>query len=286
MTPINPPAPEARLIVIRRTQGWRALQLQDVWEFRDLLYFMVWRDIKVRYKQTALGVAWIVLQPLVSTLIFSSLFGLLLKVPSGDVPYPVFALSGLLPWNYFSGALTRASGSLIQNANLINKVYFPRVLMPMSSVVSGLVDVGVVFGALLAVMLLYGFSLRWEMIFLPFFILLAVVTALGFGMWLAALNVRYRDVGFLIPFITQIWLYLTPVIYPTTLIPAALRPLLALNPMTAVVEGFRWALLGDRLQGALPSAELLAVSTLVAIAVLVSGMFFFRRTERTFADIV
>ncbi len=286
MTPITPPAPEARLTVIRRTQGWRALQLGELWDYRDLLYFLVWRDVKVRYKQTVLGIGWIILQPLASTIIFSGLFGLLLKVPTGDVPYPVFALSGLLPWNYFANALTKASTSLVQSASLITKVYFPRILMPLSAVLSGLVDVLMVFLSMLVVLLIYGIPPTWHIVFLPLLICLAIVTALGFGLWLAALNVRFRDVNYLIPFAIQIWLYVTPVIYPTTLVPMALRPFMALNPMTSVVEGFRWALLGERLQSVAPSPALFALSALVAIAVFVGGLFFFRHTERTFADIV
>lgn len=280
------PITEPLVIRIRPTRGWVNLQLRAVWEYRELLYFLVWRDVKVRYKQTALGVLWIVLQPVVSMVVFSLLFGELLKVPSGGVPYPVFAYAALLPWNYFAGSLTRSSGSLVNSANLITKVYFPRLIIPISGVLSGLVDFAVAFVVLIGLALYYGIALTPALLWLPLFLLLAVLTALGFGLWLAALNVRYRDVGYLVPFLVQLWMYVTPVIYGSTLIPERYRFLLALNPMTGVVEGFRWALLGSAAPAAEMSVWTFGVSLAVVAVVLVSGAVFFRSTERTFADIV
>lgn len=268
-------------LVIEPSRGWISLQLDRLWAYRELLYFLVWRDVKVRYKQTALGVGWIVLQPLLTTLIFTVLFGLLLNVPSGDVPYPVFALTGLIPWQYFAGSLTRTSTSLVGNANLITKVYFPRLIIPLTGVLSGLVDFLIGFLLLVIMLLVYRIRPGAEIVLLPGFLLLALVTALGFGMWLAALNVRYRDINYLVPFLVQIWLYATPVAYGSTLIPEQYRWLLGLNPMTGVVEGFRWALLGQP-----PPGRLFALSVSIAVAVLITGLVYFRRTERTFADIV
>jgi lipopolysaccharide transport system permease protein len=274
------------VIVIEPTRGLASLQLKTLWEYRELLGFLVWRDVKVRYKQTALGVAWIVLQPVISMVIFTGIFGLLLQAPSNGVPYPLFAYAGLLPWNYFAGSLTRSSQSLVGNANLISKVYFPRMLIPMSGVVGNLVDFAVSSVVLGALMIVYRVSLTANIIWLPLFLLLAVVTALGFGLWLAALNVRYRDINYLVPFMVQIWLYVTPVLYSATLIPEQFRWLLALNPMTGVVEGFRWSLLSGTMTETAAPGPLFWVSFAIAVSVLISGAFFFRYTERTFADII
>ncbi|MCA9994145.1 MAG: ABC transporter permease [Caldilineaceae bacterium] len=273
-------------IVIEPTRGWAALQLTAVWEYRELLYFLVWRDVKVRYKQTALGILWILLQPLVSMLIFAVLFGVILKVPSDDAPYPIFAYTALLPWQYFAGALTRSSTNLVDSAHLITKVYFPRLIIPLSGVVSGLVDFAVAFVILIGLMIFYGIAPTVTVLWLPAFMLLALITALGFGLWLSALNVRFRDIKHLVPFIVQIWMYLTPVIYGSTLIPERYRWLLALNPMTSVVEGFRWALLGSQLTDNAAANGLFFVSIAIALLVLVSGAIFFRATERIFADII
>lgn len=274
------------VIVIEPSRGWVSLQLRDLWEYRELLYFLVWRDVKVRYKQTALGIAWIVLQPVVSMVIFSVLFGGLLKVPSGGVPYPIFAYAALLPWNYFAASLSRSSTSVVGSAHLITKVYFPRLVIPISGVLSGLVDFGVAFGVLIGLMAYYRVSPTPATALLPAFLLLAMLTALGFGLWLSALNVRFRDVNYLIPFLVQIWMYLTPVVYGSTLIPERFRFLLGLNPMTGVVEGFRWALLGNRLADAQAPGVLFVISIAITLLVLVSGAIFFRRTEDTFADII
>ena len=273
------------VIVIEPSRGVAALQLGALWEYRELLGFLVWRDVKVRYKQTALGVAWIVVQPLVSMVIFSVLFGYLLQAPSNGVPYPIFAYAGLLPWTYFAGSLTRAAQSLVGSANLITKVYFPRLVIPLSGVVGGLVDFGVASLVLAGLMVWYRVPPTANIVWLPAFLLLAMATALGFGLWLGALNVRYRDVNYLVPFLVQIWMYVTPVIYSVTLIPERYRWLLALNPMTGVVEGFRWALLGG-VMDAEPPGALFAVSVAITLVVLVSGAVFFRSTERTFADII
>ena len=273
-------------IIIQPTRGWAALQLRAVWEYRELLYFLVWRDLKVRYKQTVLGALWIVIQPVVSMVVFSVLFGGLLNVPSGGVPYPIFAYTALLPWNYFAASLNRSSTSLVGSAHLITKVYFPRLIIPISGVLSGLVDFSIAFLVLIGMMVYYRIAPTVAIVLLPGFLLLALLTALGFGLWLSALNVRYRDINYLIPFLVQTWMYLTPVIYGTTLIPEQFRFLLALNPMTGVVEGFRWALLGHHLADAAPPGPLFLVSIAITLLVLVSGAVFFRRTERTFADIV
>lgn len=273
-------------IVIEPTRGLASLQLKALWEYRELLGFLVWRDVKVRYKQTALGVAWILLQPVVSMLVFTGIFGYLLAAPSNGVPYPIFAYAGLLPWTYFAGALTRSSQSLVGSANLITKVYFPRMIIPIGSVLSGLVDFAVASVVLGVMMLLYRIPLTVNVIWLPFFLLLAIATSLGFGFWLAALNVRYRDVNYLVPFLLQIWMYVTPVLYSITLIPERLRWLVALNPMTGVVEGFRWALLGGSMSETAAPGPLFWGSVAITLVVLISGAVFFRSTERTFADII
>lgn len=275
-----------QVVVIEPTQGWDSLHLRAVWEYRELLYFLAWRDVKVRYKQTALGVVWIVLQPLLSTVVFTLLFGILLETPSDGAPYALFALAGLVPWQYFSGSLSRVGASLVGSAQLITKVYFPRLIIPLSGVISTLVDFGIGFGVLATLLIAHRVPLTLRVLWLPAFILLGIVTALGFGLWLAALNVRYRDVNYLIPFLLQIWMYLTPVIYGSTLIPERFRFLLALNPMTAVVEGFRWALLSGSMPEFTPPRSLATVSVVISLCILVSGLSYFRNTERTFADII
>ncbi len=269
------------IIHIKPTCGWAPLDLRELWEYRELLYFLVWRDVKVRYKQTLLGVAWVVIQPLATTLIFTIIFGNLAKLPSGNLPYAVFALAGLVPWNYFAGAFARGSGSLVSSANLISKVYFPRLIIPIASVLGGLVDMAIVLLMLFALILFFGIVPTSGIVWLPLFIVLAIAAALGVSLWLSALNVRYRDVNYLVPFLSQFWLYATPVVYPASLIPEQWRLLYGLNPMASVVEGFRWSLFG----GEAPGPMLLA-SIAMVIALLVGGAFFFRRMEKTFADIV
>lgn len=278
--------PDVPAVVIQPTRGLASLQLRAVWQYRELLMFLVWRDIKVRYKQTALGIAWIVLQPLLSTVIFTVIFGMLLGAPSQGVPYALFALAALVPWQYFSGSLTRVGTSLVNSAHLITKVYFPRLIIPLSGVISTLLDFAIGFGVLVLLAVYYRVPPTGNMLWLPAYLLLAIVTALAFGLWLAALNVRYRDVNYLIPFLLQIWMYVTPVVYGSSLIPERYRFLLALNPMTGVVDGFRWCLLGGLSPSFTPPGTLFIVSVGITLVVLVTGLVFFRSTERTFADVI
>lgn len=268
--------------MIRPSGGWVSVGLKDLWEYRELLYFLTWRDIKVRYKQTALGAAWAIIQPLLMMIAFSIFFGRLVKVPSDGVPYPVFVYCALLPWQLFTHALVQSSNSLVSNERLITRVYFPRLVIPLSAVLAGLVDFAISFAVLVAIMGYYGITPNLAILTLPLFILLAVMTAFGVGVWLSALNVQYRDVRHTLPFLSQFWLLATPVAYPSSLVPESWRAVYGLNPMVGVVEGFRWALLG-KTEG---PGVLLAVSTGVVIVVLVGGLFYFRRMEDTFADVV
>ncbi len=274
-------ASHARTIVIQPSSGWVAPRLREMWEYRELLYFLVWRDIKVRYKQTALGAAWAVIQPFFTMVVFSVFFGRLAKLPSDGVPYPVFTYCALVPWTYFATALTMSSNSLVDQARLITKVYFPRLLVPAASVVAGLVDLGIAAIVLVAMILYYGIAPTAAVVFLPAFVLLAAATALAVGLWLSALNVQYRDVRYTIPFLVQFWLFITPVAYSSSLVPERWRALYGLNPMTGVVEGFRWALLGR----AEPPGAMLLVSALSVAVLLFGGLFYFRRMERRFADV-
>lgn len=268
--------------VIAPASGWVPIRLGELWEYRELLYFLVWREVKIRYKQTALGVAWAVIQPVFTMVVFTVVFGHFGKLPSDGLPYQVFALCALLPWQLFAFALSESSNSVVANQRLITKVYFPRLIMPIASVCVGLVDFCVSFCVLIALIAWYGLVPSAAIWTLPLFALLAVMTALGVGLWLSALNVKYRDVRYTLPFLTQIWMFATPVAYSMSLVPAAWRPYYALNPMVGVVEGFRWALLG---RGGSPGMAV-AISVGVVLALLVSGLFFFRRMERTFADVV
>lgn len=269
--------------VIRPPQGWQALDLREIWHYRELLYFLAWRDIKVRYKQTAIGVAWVVLQPFLTMVIFSLIFGQLMQVSTnGEEPYPVFAFVALLPWTLFASALSRSGQSLVADANLISKVYFPRLILPFAAVLSTLVDFVISFVILLAMLVFYRIVPGTAVLALPFLLLLAFLTALSFGLWLSALNVKYRDFGYVIPFLIQFWLFLTPVAYPSTLIPEPWRLLYSLNPMAGVVEGFRWALLG---QQSLPGMPIF-LSSIVVLLLFSGGLFYFRRMEFEFADVV
>jgi lipopolysaccharide transport system permease protein len=270
------------VLEIRPPQGWSSLGLRELWEYRELLYFLVWRDVKVRYKQTALGAAWAVIQPVFMMAAFSLFFGKLGGIPSDGVPYPVFTFCALLPWQLFAHALTESSNSLVGNQNLLTKVYFPRLVVPISAVLGGLVDFAIAFVILLILMAYFGIVPGVAILTLPFFILLAVMTALGVGLWLSALNVQYRDVRYTIGFLIQFWLFATPVAYPSSLIPEGWRALYGLNPMAGVVEGFRWALLGK----AAAPGPLLAVSVGVVVLIFVSGLYYFRRMEETFADLI
>ncbi len=272
--------------IIGPSSGGLSDLARELWCYRELLYFLVWRDLKVRYKQTFLGVAWVVIQPVTTMVIFSLLFGRLLKVPSGGVPYPIFTYAALLPWNYFAQSLTRSSGSVVASAHLITKVYFPRLVTPLSGTLAGLLDFAVAFLVLLGLMAYYRVKPTPAIVLLPGFLALAALTALGFALWLSALNVRFRDVNYLVPFLVQTWMYATPVVYGSTLIPERFRPLIGVNPMSGVVEGFRWALLGNHLADAHPPGTLFAISVAITLAVLSSGFMYFRATERTFADII
>jgi lipopolysaccharide transport system permease protein len=261
--------------------GWTSIGFRELWDYRELLYFLTLRDIKVRYKQTALGAAWAVIQPVFMMVVFSLFFGRLAKVPSDGIPYPIFTFCALLPWQLFAHALTESSNSLVANERLITKVYFPRLVVPMAAVLGGLVDFAVAFVILLAMMFYYGIVPTWAIVTLPAFILLAIMTALGVGLWLSALNVQYRDVRYTINFLIQFWLFATPVAYPSSIVPERWRALYGLNPMAGVVEGFRWALLGNK-----PPGAMLAVSIAVVIAILIGGLYYFRRMEQQFADVV
>lgn len=270
------------LVVIEPSRGWVSLKLGEVWHYRELLYFLVWRDVKVRYKQTVLGAAWAILQPLLTMVIFTLFFGRLAKIPSDGVPYSLFAFTALVPWTFFSTGLSQASNSLIGSSHLITKVYFPRLIVPMASVLAALVDFALAFGVLLVMLFARGFIPGAAVVFLPVFLLLALVTALGVGLWLSALNVQFRDVRYVVPFLLQIWMLATPIVYPSSLLGEPWRTVYAINPLVGVVDGFRWALLGT---GSAPGLTVF-VSAVVASLLLVSGAFYFRRMERTFADLV
>jgi len=273
---------ELPTLFIRPQTGWTAAGLKELWEYRELLYFLTWRDIKVRYKQTVLGAAWAIIQPFFMMVVFSLFFGYLAKVPSDGIPYPIFAYCALLPWQLFAHALTESSNSLVANERLITKVYFPRLVVPISAVLGGLLDFAIAFVILLLMMAYYGVRPTWAIVTLPAFLLLAMLTALGVGLWLSALNVKYRDVRYTITFLIQFWLFATPVAYSASIVPARWRALYGLNPMAGVVEGFRWALLGKSTG---PGA-LLAVSVTVVILILIGGLYYFRRMEAEFADVV
>jgi lipopolysaccharide transport system permease protein len=264
------------------TRGWLSLNLREVWHYRELLVFLTWRDVKVRYAQAVLGATWAILQPLLTMVIFSVIFGQLAQLPSDGIPYPIFSYAALLPWQLFAGALQRAGTSLVGNSNLLTKVYFPRLIIPLSAVAAGLVDFAIAFVVLFGLMLFYHIQLTWAILILPFLILLALLTALAVGIWLSALNVQYRDVQHMIPFIVQAWMYASPVAYSVGLIPSGKwRILYGLNPMAGVIQGFRWALLG-----ASPPDELVVASVVIVALLLTSGLYYFKRMEKTFADVV
>jgi lipopolysaccharide transport system permease protein len=271
-----------RRIRIEPPRGLFKLRMREAWAYRELLYFFVWRDLKVRYKQTVVGVAWVIIQPLLSMGVFTIFFGRLAKLPSDGLPYPVFYLSALVPWSYFATALQSATNIVVENQRVITKVYFPRVLLPLSSVAAGLVDFFIVFVVLLAMTLKFGIVPGAHALFLPLFLLLAVATALGVGLWFSALNALYRDVRYVTPFLVQFWMLASPVVYPSSLVPAKWRWLYGLNPMSGVIEGFRWALTGR----GQPSPPLLLASAVMVLLVLLSGLIFFQRMEGTVADLV
>jgi lipopolysaccharide transport system permease protein len=268
--------------IIEPPKGWAALQLSEVWKFRELLLFLTWRDIKVRYKQTALGAAWAILQPVLTMIVFSIIFGGLAKLPSNGIPYPIFTFTALLPWQLFAFALTQSSNSLVGSQNLISKVYFPRLVVPFSSVLAGVVDFGIAFIVLIAMMIYFGIEITSTVLLLPVFLILALTSALAIGLWLSALNVKYRDIRYVIPFLTQFWMYATPIAYSSSLIPEKWHWLYSLNPMTGVVEGFRFAILGKSSLDVLS----LCISAGMVIALLIAGLYYFKRMESSFADIL
>ena len=268
--------------IIRPRRSWWDIDLREIWAYRELLYFFVWRDIKVRYKQTVIGAAWSILQPFMTMVVFSLFFGKLAKIPSHGLPYPVFYYSALLPWMYFAGALQNATNTIIEHQRVITKVYFPRIILPLAAVLSGLVDFGIAFLILIGMMLFYGIIPTLAVLWLPFLMLLAVMTAFGVGLWLSALNAIYRDVRYAVPFLIQFWMFASPVAYPSSLVPERWQWLYGLNPMAGVIEGFRWALTG---QGQ-PPQSLFAVSVLAVFMVLLGGLIYFRRIEGTIADLV
>jgi lipopolysaccharide transport system permease protein len=268
--------------VIGPPDGFVQLNLQDLWEYRELLYFLVWRDVKVRYKQTVIGAGWAILQPFFTMVIFTLFFGQLAQLPSGGVPYPVFYYSALLPWMYFAQALSSATNTMVENQRIITKIYFPRLILPLAAVLSGLVDFSIAFTILIGLMWFYGIVPTLAVLLLPLFLLLSVATALGVGLWLSALNAIYRDVRYVIPFLVQSWMFASPVAYPSSLVPEGWRWLYALNPMAGVIEGFRWALTG---QGQL-SGSLLLASTGAVLLALLGGLLYFQRIEETIADVV
>lgn len=270
------------VLVIEPRHGWAPLQLDELWRYRELIYFFTWRDIRVRYKQTILGASWAIIQPLFSMVVFTLFFGRLAKVPSDGLPYELFSFAALVPWNFFANGLTHSADSLVSSANLIKKVYFPRLVIPLSTVLSGAVDFAIAFAVLLGMMLFWGAAWTLKMLWLPLFLLLGAVTALGVGLWLSALNVQFRDVRYAVPFLVQLWMFSTPIVYSSSLLPEPWRTLYGINPMAGVVEGFRWALLGADTQ----PGWMIGVSAVAALALLVSGSLYFRKTEERFADIV
>ena len=273
---------DAYRIRIEPSQGWVSLKLRELVEYRELLYFLVWRDVKVRYKQTILGVGWAIIQPFFTMVVFSIFFGRLAKMPSDGVPYPIFSYAALVPWTFFANGLNNASNSLVSGANLIKKVYFPRLAMPVATVLSGVIDFVLSFIMLLGMMLYYRIIPTANVLWLPFLLMLALVTSLGVSLWLSAMNVQFRDVHYIIPFLTQFWLFATPIAYPSSLLSEPWRTLYGINPMVGVVEGFRWALLGTNTA----PGPIVIVSSAAAILLLVSGALYFRRMEKTFADVI
>ena len=269
-------------VLIQPRKGWLSLDLASLYRYRELLYFLVWRDVKVRYKQAAIGITWVVLQPLLTMIVFTVIFGLFAKMPSDGLPYPLFTFTALLPWNYFSQAISRSGTSLVGNANLISKVYFPRLLVPIASALGPVIDFVISFVILLGMMAWYGITPTWGVLALPLFTLLAVVTAVAVSLYLSALNVKYRDVGHAIPFLVQFWMYASPVVYSVRIIPEKWRLLYSLNPMVGVIEGFRWALLGKEQ----PDVAAMAISAIFVAVLLLGGLVYFKRTERIFADII
>lgn len=273
------PVPVVRL---QPSKGWVPVKLNELWEYRELLFFMIWRDVKVRYKQTVMGMSWAVIQPFFTMVIFSLFFGRLAQVPSDGIPYPIFSYAALVPWGFFANGITSSSNSLLVSSNLVKKVYFPRLVLPIAAVVGGVVDFVIAFSVLLLMMFYFGIVPTINIIWVPVFLLLALVTSLGVGLWFSAMNVQFRDIRYAVPFLVQVWLFATPIAYPSSLLDEPWKTLYGLNPMAGVVEGFRWALLGtDTAPG-----PMIIVSAVVAVLLLISGLFYFRRMEKSFADLI
>ncbi|HEY6187682.1 MAG TPA: ABC transporter permease [Pyrinomonadaceae bacterium] len=279
---VSVPEEATRTLRIEPSRGWVSLRLRELWEYRELLFFLVWRDIKVRYKQTALGAAWAIIQPFFTMIVFSLFFGKLAKVPSDGIPYPVFSYAALVPWTFFANGLSESSNSLVSSSNLIKKIYFPRLAIPIATVLAGAVDFIIAFAVLILMMLYYGITPTVQTLWLPLFVLLAFISSLGTGLWLSAMNVKFRDVRYIVPFIVQFWMFATPIAYPSSLLPEPWRTIYGLNPMVGVVEGFRWALLGTDTR----PHGVVAFSAVAALLILVGGAFYFRRMEKMFADVV
>jgi len=269
-------------VVIQPRKGLFHLELGALWQYRELLYFLAWRDIKARYAQTVFGIGWAIMQPLFTMVIFTVIFGKFARMPSDGLPYPIFAYTALIPWTYFARSIERGGHSLVGEAGLVKKVYFPRLVLPISATIGGLLDFIISFGVLLGMMAWYGFRPNWGMLALPLFLLLILITALSVSLWLSSLNTRYRDIGYVIPFLTQVWMYASPVVYPVSVVPERWRLLYSLNPMTGVIEGFRWALLGKKS----PDFIIMALSMTAVLFIFLAGLVYFKRTERTFADIL
>jgi lipopolysaccharide transport system permease protein len=268
--------------VIKPSRGWVRLDLKGLWAYHELLFFLVWRDVKVRYKQTVVGILWVVVQPIMTMVVFTFIFGTIAKLPTSGIPYPIFAFSGLLPWQLFATGALAASTSVVSNSNMVTKVYFPRLIIPITGVVSGVVDFCVSLFVLVGLLLYYDIPWRWQLVTLPAFVVLAMATAFAVGLWFSVLNVRYRDVQYVIPYLLQIWLFVTPIAYAATLVPDRYRWLISLNPMTGVVNGFRWAIFGQ----ATPFGAGFFVSIAVIVVLAAGGLMFFRRVEKSFADLI
>ena len=271
--------PLPSIVIEARKSLWH-INIKELWQYRELLYFLVWRDLKVRYRQTAIGAAWVVLQPFLTMMMFTLVFSVFIKIPSDGVPYPIFAYAALLPWTCFSQAIGRCASSVVMDAGLISKIYFPRLIIPLAAVIPPFFDFCWSLFILFAMMAWYGIGLSWHLLTVPAFLILAVLTALGVGLWLSALNVKYRDIGHVVPFLIQIWMFASPVVYPVSLVPEKWRLLYSLNPMVGVIEGFRWAVLGK----AAPDLTIIGLSSVMVLASLVGGLVFFKRMEKTFAD--
>ncbi len=272
---------ESPVTVIRPLRGWVPVNLGELWASRELLYFLIWREVKVRYKQTVFGAAWAIIRPFFLMAVFTLFFGNLAKIPSEGIPYPLFSYTALLPWTLLSDGVSRSSNSLVQNSNLIMKVYFPRLTLPLAGIIAPLIDFAIAFVILIGMMFYFGYPPTLQTLWLPVFIILALMTALGVGLWLSAINVQYRDIGYAVPFFVQLWLFASPVVYPTSLLPERFQAIYGLNPMVGVIEGFRWALLGTA-----PPGNVIVPAVVIVIFLTISGAFYFRYKERTFADVV